>query len=100
MAIVIGDLLDLRKRLSSGLRGYPAGCCLYTSARVEWESGLVRVDGHYIDDDGFAYQHSWNLDPETGKYVDLTANQFDHTLPEIVILDRNSEEAQRRYLEF
>ena len=60
---------------------------------------MVRVDGHYIDEDGLGHAHSWNFDPETRRYVDLTEKQFDDLVPEILVLDANSVEARKRYLE-
>ncbi len=89
---ILEQLKDLRKKLEGEFKGFPSGCCLITSERVS-KLGLEEKFGLFIDDNGIGNGHHWN--EKDGKIYDLTANQFSNDLPEILILNKDSKEAER-----
>lgn len=68
----IEQLSVIRENLSKGFKFFPLDCCWISSQKVK----------------------------ETlGEIIDITARQFDERLPDVYVLDGNSQEAQSHYLE-
>ena len=90
-------LMQMRRRLrivsssmQSKFRCFPGGCCEVTASAVERHTALDYQNGLFIDDDGVAHPHAWNVDPETGDIYDLTIAQFGERFSNIQRISRTS----------
>ncbi len=92
------QLKALRNSLSQRYNGFPFEYCRISHEAVKDKFGFERTFGLFIDNNGIGHGHHWNLTP-SGEIVDITASQFDEHLPEVYVLDNNSLEAQKHYLE-
>jgi len=95
MKILI-ELSNLRKEMQREFKCFPKECCREASHRAV-KLGFEETFGLFIDNQGLGNDHHWNK--KDGKIFDITANQFCEDLPEIYVLDENSEEAKSRYIE-
>lgn len=77
-------LAEIRKELEKQQPGLPKDSCLVAVQRVHQELGLKRYEGYYVVE-GIGRKHSWNGD-SSGAIVDITADQFDKSVPTIEIL--------------
>jgi hypothetical protein len=94
-SIMISDetrlkLRDLREILENNLEffGFPRSFCHLTSKEVEKSLGFKRICGRYFDNqEGKYFYHEWNIDSSGEIFIDLTADQFDSSLPSVYITD-------------
>ena len=92
-------LLEIRETLASTLLSFPAGCCMLTAIAVEKRVGYEFIEGLFIDDNNVGHPHCWNLDTQSGEYVDLTASQFNPAIAPVFRVRPESEEGRLRYIE-
>lgn len=90
------ELYELRRRLSE-TPGFPKNFCFDAANSVCATMGLDGVGGFFINGDAKLF-HCWNYDPNNDDYVDLTADQFDPTLPSVLVIPRDSKESRRMYV--
>ena len=95
----IEALSSLVAEIRSELSDFPRGCCEYTAALVQEVFCYPKHSGLFIDDSGVGHPHAWNVDPETGKTIDLTATQFNPALRMVYVAEPEGDEGSRHYLE-
>jgi hypothetical protein len=78
---------EIKEKVNDELSCFPHGCCTYSSGKIESKTKLEMIDGWFLVD-GVGHDHYWNYDPKTDSFVDITAKQFDSSLPEIYIVPR------------
>ena len=91
-------LIEIRNQLKREDAKFPCNCCDWASDMVQEQLNFKQVLGVFIDITGRKYGHYWNVSSQ-GEIVDLTAGQFDKTLPDIYVLPKDSLVAQERYVE-
>jgi len=91
-------LLDIVRDIKKEFKVFPLGCCTYSSGKVENRLGLEMIYGYFIGFDGLAEEHYWNIDTKTRTLIDITARQFDKSLPEVLMIPINSEYAEEHYV--
>jgi len=67
---------------------------------IEEEFGFPAVTGYVkMKKEGVTeyHGHNWNINPETGNYIDINIGQFYRDLPGIFTIPMDSEEAERIY---
>jgi len=78
--------------------GFPrTGCAYATEFVVNQLPSMERVDGFFTSVDGQEVEHTWLRDSETDEFIDLTADQFDSSLPGVVIVPSRSYQAAFYY---
>lgn len=70
------------------------------SSFVETEIYFLQVGDRAKTKDGREIEHYWNMDPETGDYVDFTAKLLDPDLPDVYIVKKGSPGASRYHEEW
>ena len=93
---LVEKLKNLRDVMKKEFKSFPHKCCR-EAVRRGCNLGLEETFGLFIDDGGLGNNHHWNK--KDGRIYEITARQFSDSLPEIYILDENSEEAKARYVE-
>lgn len=97
-SVTLESLLnDIVRDAERFLRVFPNGCCLYTSGKVKETLGLEMVYGYFIKD-GYGMEHYWNLDSGRSLLLDLTARQFDESLPRVLMIPVDSRYAEEHYV--
>jgi len=95
LTILQNALLELERDMPL----FPQSCCEIAATRLEkLNIGLVYKNGMFTYGSQY-FPHAWNLDPSSGLYIDITAKQFDSSLPAILIVSTDSHWAREHYLE-
>jgi len=94
----IQQLQELRASLSRKHGGFPLDYCRISSDAVNSAFGFKTTFGLFIDNQGIGHGHHWNLTPQ-GQVVDITATQFEREIPNVYVVDNDSLEVQKHYLE-
>ncbi len=90
----------LRRIRKDAVSRYGISCCEDAHQTVKEELGFEPVTGYFISRSGGKSEyngHNWNYNPDTGNYIDLTARRFSRRLPRILIVPKDSPEAQEIY---
>ncbi|MCC7574881.1 hypothetical protein KO361_04785 [Candidatus Woesearchaeota archaeon] len=95
------ELYSIRHFLEKYEPYFPLHKCIKTSFLVSHLTGLETSSGFWIpkhrQKNDWEYKmhedqsHTWNYDPSSELYIDLTQDQFSETSKKIVILPRNNQ---------
>lgn len=91
-------LSEIAAEVKREYKFFPAECCRYSSEKVQGRLNLDIAYGYYIDSDELGNEHYWNLNTRTGMLIDITAKQFDKSLPEILMIPLDSEYVRKHYI--
>lgn len=92
---VLTEMIDSFKK---NWKSFPKKCCEGSSRAVMDVFGFPMVKGIFISENGKITNHWWNITPEE-EILDITARQFDETLSDIYIVNKDSPEARVHYKE-
>jgi len=93
----VKELEVIRRELQKNYPNYPKNCCPDAAQRIQDELGHEWVIGSYVID-GERHHHWWNENKEAVRY-DITADQFDPTLPRVEVLSSGDERYDRYHPE-
>ena len=93
---ILTKLKILKETLKKEFKFFPSKTFREASDRAA-KLGLDKTYGLFIDDNGIGNDHDWNK--KDGRIYDITAKQFSKNLPEIYVVNEDSEEAKSRYIE-
>ena len=84
-------LIAFERLLRAVMSNFPRGKCQIGAYAIELCFGIPMVAGDFCAQ-GERLWHAWNHDPRLDVHIDLTARQFDASLPRVLVT------AQPQYL--